>query len=181
MKNKILLLLIITLFLTGCSKENNLQTGSQYQTATSDSKESILNELKSVTAQKSQEYSVTYSQEMEGQGLVDVTLYVKGKKMMMDSSSNQGKASFYFLETVAYICTYQDKWQCLTVGTDKKQESPTEIKYEWEQYNNSTEFNVVRDGSITVAGTVAKCYKSEYEKTSQRFCLSKEGVFHKND
>jgi uncharacterized protein YcfL len=104
----------------------------------------------------------------------EMTQYIKGLKRFRTDMSLQGMESrTYMVDDVYSSCTkVMDKWNCFKIDVPKQDESDKAIQ------SNPTDYTIVADGTMNVAGTTAKCFKVTGLKIEGtfRYCYSNEGV-----
>jgi hypothetical protein len=122
-------------------------------------------------------YTVTYKMTGSSQGSsfnYQMTQYFGGAdRFRMDSANSGVETRSYLMDNKFYSCTQQGgKWNCFSI--ESQTESPT--KQFDDIAENPTDYRVTPDGTKSVAGTTAKCYKITTPQGNVRECLSKEGV-----
>jgi len=186
----IVMVFVLTIFLYGCSSsisENN--SGASIVDTVSTL--STLKELTDIISKgPTGQHTINYDMDFgPGNPKSEVTTYWKNEgKYRMDTLSEGIESRSYMVGTQATICTKEaGKFTCFTAKPEEVKD-PTEnfavTEYEdniTSEGNDSAHFKVYRDGTMTVVGTVAKCYAFEYDISKEKLCFSNEGVllYHK--
>ena len=125
------------------------------------------------------QYMVAYNVTSQAQGQQissQMTEYVDGtSKMRTDASMSGIESRTYVLGKEIYSCTSQQgSWVCLNMST-QQETGPTQA--EGEISSNMSNYQIVADGTMQVAGVTATCFKvTGTDITYYRSCFSSEGV-----
>ena len=105
------------------------------------------------------------------------TQYIKGAEMMRMDSAFQGTETRVYIDHDVYTsCSNTGPgWNCFKV-TNKDQESTGSQDFEEDFKSEPSKYNIVKDGTMSIAGTTATCYKLTTEDSTARYCYSSEAV-----
>jgi outer membrane lipoprotein-sorting protein len=130
-----------------------------------------------ITKRSSLEYTVSYEITSSSQGSSanqKMTQYFGGTdRLRMDSSTGGMESRTYLMDGTFYTCSNQGgKWMCISMPTQG--ENPTQQFDDIAE--NPQDYKITPDGTKSVAGTTAKCYKITTPQGNMKECFSKEGV-----
>ncbi len=109
-----------------------------------------------------------------------MTQYVKGSdRIRMDLATQGVETRTYLTDKVYTSCMNQGSWTCFKIDAPNQTGAADTQATEQQMQDDIAAYNVVADGTKSVAGVTATCYKIT-EKAQQgflyRYCFSKEGV-----
>jgi len=188
---KILIVCLLIVFLVGCKTEQNQSTdqqvngqqasgidSSQAKTETQ-SQSSSSSEFTEFLSRKAKlQWKINYEVNAETKGEKSsyaMTQYIKGAKLRIDSAMGGYETRMYFADDAFTSCSQENNnWNCIKISAPKDNVKEVEKGIETETEN----YNVMADGSKTVAGTNTKCYKITDKANSftLRECFSNDGL-----
>lgn len=183
---KFLIICLLVVFLLGCKTQQgqSQQTSEQQQTSANDKPRSqgssVSSELTQFLSNKANlQWKIAYDVATEAQGQsisMKMTQYYKGAKKIRTDMRTQGVESrTYIVNDELTVCSQtQDSWNCFKTQLQEDKIGDTEKDFQ----SNLGNYNAVADGSKTVAGTSAKCFKvtDKSNKISMRECFSGDGI-----
>ena len=193
---KILVLSILLVFLIGCKAQQSQTSGSQQDASEKPSATKETSKPESTPPAKqdkgaSSEFINLLSGKANLEWMIDydvsskvqdktvqtkMTQYFKGEKKIRTDVAAQGiKSRSYLVNDVLTICTKnQGSWNCFK--SDVKKDNVADTEKDIKQ--NSGKYNIVADGTKTVAGTSTKCYKvvGDTKGINMRYCFTSDGI-----
>lgn len=181
---KILVMTAILVFLISCKTQQD--TSEKMQAPKMESKtpaqqdKGASSEFMSLLSGKANlEWKIDYDVVSKAQGQTiqtKMTQYFKGEKKIRTDAVTQGIGSrSYLVDDVLTICTNQQgSWNCFKPDIKKDNVADTEKDIK----QNTGKYNIVADGTKTVAGTTAKCYKvvGDANGVNMRYCFASDGI-----
>ena len=161
--------------LQGGQQTGQQTAGAQEQPSTT----SASDEFASILGLRSTlQYKVAYDVATEAAGQqmsVQMSQYIKGlSKMRTDSTYSGIESRTYLLDKTFYTCTKQAAWNCMKMAVQEEQGSTQAMD---NVQSNISDYQVVADGTMQVAGVTATCYKVTGKDIEYyRSCHSPEGV-----
>lgn len=201
MKKELFVFLILLLIVSACT--NSSQTTNEDQTTNQETQEIEETENSDINDDNNKlepsgdsvdiselkkynpvEYMVSYDMTSIYEGEKTTTamaMYIKGENVRTDTSYEETEARFYNVDKKSTSCTKQEgEWMCIEFGIEEDNEDNTVADVDFEdEYYESDSIVIKKDGTMSVAGTTATCYKIENIadiEYSYRICYSKEGV-----
>ncbi len=109
-----------------------------------------------------------------------MTQYVKGAdQLRMDFSMQGTETRTYMAGKVYTSCTDNGGWTCFKVDAPNQTGAAGTQANEQQMQSDISAYDVVADGTKTVAGVTATCYRittKAQQGFTYRYCFSKEGV-----
>ncbi|VVC01595.1 Uncharacterised protein [uncultured archaeon] len=198
MRNFAIIALVCAVLLFGCTGQSGTQQGGQQspsqpgtyvgQPAPSKPPSSVQQPSASSASDQlgalfdmrvALQYKAAYdvsSEAMGQQTSMQILQYVKGESKMRSDTEYAGiQSRTYFVDSIVYVCTNTGTaWTCMK---STAQEEPSTTQANSEIASNLTDYQVVADGTMQVAGVTATCYKITGKDISYyRYCASPEGV-----
>lgn len=187
MKQLIFVVIALAVLVTACSsapqeeqqpadqqQEEQQQAAPESAPAKDDAKE-----LFKGLAGKTLEYSVTYRQTVGSGDAQEMTMYLKGQKMRVDTTTTEDGKTVQGIVIVAdkefISCTKDGSWTCMAFGQED-QETPDMTADLNEMEENVDNYIVTKVADRTIAGAKATCFAFEMQGVSEEVCYSKEGV-----
>jgi hypothetical protein len=127
--------------------------------------------------QKTAEFLVSYDVTTSmSAGVTKMDQYLKGmSKIRIDTKSQGVDSRAYMLSDILYSCMMQGgAWKCYKMDVPLNMSELASADFS----KNLDTYTIVKDGSMSVAGTSAACYKLTEISTGHesRSCFSAEGV-----
>lgn len=190
MKKIITLLFVLALSLAviGCKEDleksaaagaGNKKTADTAKAAAGDSSksDSMAGKFKDFVGMKlGAEYTVSYQNSMTANGKTQtytMTQYFAGaNKMRMDTKMQGVENRAYMLTDAFYSCSNQQgSWMCIKI--DRPEDATQEVDA---VEKSPDDYNILYDGTMSIAGATAQCYKITLPTGMMKECFSKEGV-----
>ena len=140
----------------------------------------LTSELKNLFSKKASiEWQITYDVKTKAAGTeqkMTMIQYMKGPTKVRSDVTVQGiESRSYFVDNVMTSCSkMQNKWSCFKIEAKKDDAADMEKNFQ----SNPGQYTVTADGTKSVAGLTAKCYKIVDSKNSAqtRECFSDDGM-----
>jgi hypothetical protein len=119
-------------------------------------------------------YKVVYDIRTETDGKVYtgvMTQYMKGaEKMRIDNTAEGADTRMYLVDETTTICSKTgSSWSCFASNPDDAEQYETESPQEAVEENDDAV--ITHDGSMSLAGVTADCWKMVYEDGTARYCI----------
>lgn len=160
---KLLILLILALFLSGCTSVEHTSPD-------------VLAKFKQFVDNDDLSYAADYIVSASGNSYSMKQYFLGENKIRTDLEIGGQSASTYILDKEVYTCALQAEWICVKME-NQKMESVTELLRKVEQYPE--EYVILYNGTENILGREAYCFTIKLPEMlgmKMRECFSLEGV-----
>jgi len=174
-----LVITAILVFLISCETQQDTSEKTESKTSAQQDKGSSSEFMSLLSGKANLEWKIDYDIVSKAQGQTVQTKmlqYFKGEKKIRTDVATQGiESRSYLVDDVFTICTNtQGSWNCFK--SDIKKDNVADTEKDIKQ--NTGKYNIVADGTKTIAGTTAKCYKvvGDANGVNTKYCFASDGI-----